>query len=162
MKKHFNKKGFTLVELVVVIAILAILASVVTISATFFVRSAREKSNRTSVETSFNTIQSLLVEINSGFSTMGGVNKESFSNVLDDTVQVCELYTNNEKYTAPTSSKPEGYYIVCRYGVNANVTDKNQLNNLKPTYYLDVLYYVKDGVVWSVKDGELKKDGVPV
>ena len=161
MKKCFNKKGFTLVEIVVVIAILAILGTVVGISANFFVNNAREKNNRTAVQTSFNAVQSLLVEINSGFSTIGSVSKEAFSNVLDDTVQVCEVFSAGEKYTPPTADKPEGYYIVCRYGIK-NDSGTNKTDNLKPSYYLDVLYYVKNGVVWSIKDGELKKDGVSI
>lgn len=160
MKKCFNKKGFTLVEIVVVISIIAILGTVVGISANFFIKTAREKNNRTAVQTSFNAVQSLLVEINSGFSTIGSVSKEAFSNVLDDTVQVCEVFSAGEKYTSPTSDKPEGYYIICRYGIRNDTNNKNE--NVKPSYYLDVLYYVKDGVVWSIKDGDLKKDGVPV
>lgn len=159
MKKRFNKKGFTLVELVVVIAILGILATLVTISANFFIKSAREKNNRTSVQTSFNTVQSLLVEINSGFSTIGSVNKEAFSNVLDDTVQVCDVLSTNAKFTAPNAEKAEGYYIYCRYGIKKNETNSPSSEQSKPSYYLDSLYYVKNGVVWSIKDGELRKNG---
>lgn len=161
LKNRFNKKGFTLVELVVVIAILAILGTVAGISANYFVKIAREKNNKTAVQTSFNAVQSLLVEINSGFSTIGSVSKEAFASVLDDTVQVCEVFSAGEKYTSPTSDKPEGYYIICRYGIR-NDAGNSKTENMKPSYYLDVLYYVKDGVVWSIKDGDLKKDGVPV
>lgn len=45
MKKRLNKKGFTLIELIVVIAILAILAAILIPSLTDYIRKANESKN---------------------------------------------------------------------------------------------------------------------
>ncbi len=141
-----NKKGFTLVELVVTIAILAVLGTIIGISASFFVRKANEKNQQTAFETAYNSIQSALVEKNSGFSTYGSL-QEAFEAVLDDRVRDCKQYLRGEKYTAPTADNPDGYYIVCRPKEKKN-PETGQIEVMGDEWSLDVLYYVKEGNLW--------------
>lgn len=152
-----SKKGFTLVELVVVIAILAVLGTMVGISASFFVNKANEKSQKTAIETAYNSIQSALVEVNSGFSTYGSL-RDAFQAVLDDTVRACEQYSNNERFKEPSAESDEGYYIVC---VPVKKKDANGNDYVSGEWGLNLLFYVKKGNVWSYKNGVLYKNGTP-
>lgn len=151
------KKGFTLIELVVVIAILAVLGTVAGISGSFFVRKANEKSQKTAVETAYNSIQSVLVEVNSGFSTYGSL-RDAFQSVLDDSIRACEQYSNNEKFKEPSAESDEGYYIVC---VPVKKKDANGNEYVSGEWALSLLFYVKDGNVWAYKGAVLYKNGTP-
>lgn len=90
--KIINRKGFTLVELLVVIAIIGILASIVLVS----LNSARERAQRASLQATVNSINSLaLLCVSNGGSveaptsvTAGG------GDICDDTSITPETWPN--------------------------------------------------------------------
>lgn len=58
----FNKKGFTLVELIVVMAILAILAAVIVPSVTGYIQKAQESTNLSNAQMVYNAAQLYLID----------------------------------------------------------------------------------------------------
>ena len=66
MMKKSNKKGFTLVELIVVIAIMAILAAVLVPTVTSKIKDANESKAKSNCSSIANAIQSAVVSANSG------------------------------------------------------------------------------------------------
>ena len=68
MMKKSNKKGFTLVELIVVIAIMAILAAVLVPTITNKINDAKESAAKSDMSAVANAIQSEIISITSGFS----------------------------------------------------------------------------------------------
>ena len=66
MMKKSNKKGFTLVELIVVIAIMAILAAVLVPTVTSKIKDANESKAKSECSSIANAVQSDIVNIASG------------------------------------------------------------------------------------------------
>ncbi len=62
LRKKLNKKGFTLIELIVVIAVIAILAAVLLPRFTGFSRSARESNVRSYIKTYSDAVVAMLVQ----------------------------------------------------------------------------------------------------
>ena len=79
-----NKKAFTLVELIVVIAIIAILGTVVGISVTRFVASAKEKSALTAAQAVSTCWETFIAESASG--TWGSFMQDNLSNYSTMTI----------------------------------------------------------------------------
>lgn len=66
MMKKSNKKGFTLVELIVVIAIMAILAAVLVPTVVNKINDAKESAAKSDLSTVANAIQSEIIAITTG------------------------------------------------------------------------------------------------
>lgn len=62
MKKHLNQKGFTLIELIVVIAIIAILAAVIIPRFTGFTEKANQKATLSGARTLLTAAQTLIAD----------------------------------------------------------------------------------------------------
>lgn len=142
-----NKRGFTLVELTVTIAILAILATTVSISVTAIINSNKRKAQQAEIENAYATCGAVFTEINSGFSTIELYQlNEVLEQRLGSNVIVVSKLDNSKK--APSYSQSNisnvtnGFYIYYKYGTISNA-DGNQ-------YYIDTLYYIVDGNVWKM------------
>lgn len=142
-----NSKGFTMVELVVTIAIIAILATTVSLSVSAVVKSSKKKSQQAEVESAYATCGAVFTELNSGFST---ISLDQLDNVLEqrigsNIVLVKRLDNSNKNADTFTQDNiqnvKDGYYIYYRYG---EITKEggNQ-------YYIDTLYYIVEGDIWK-------------
>ena len=78
--KNSNKKGFTLVELVVVIAIIGVLAAILVPSMMGYVKKSRLKTANGNAKTAYNTAAGALADLETS-----GVQVESLSETVDAT-----------------------------------------------------------------------------
>ena len=129
MMKKSNKKGFTLVELIVVIAIMAILAAVLVPTVTSKIKDANESKAKSNCSSIANAIQSAVVSANSGLKgdndyctfelTGAGTDDVAFSTVtpktLEDTkVTIALLESGNIKISY--SGYTDWYYEITPKG----------------------------------------------
>lgn len=108
MKKLNNKKGFTLIELIVVIAILAILAAILIPSLTNYIQKATDSKNQANCRSLY-TQYSLDVAISTTGTatapTLTGATITAASSGGAVTSFVCDFYVAGGKYTAPDFTK---------------------------------------------------------
>ena len=121
MMKKSNKKGFTLVELIVVIAIMAILAAVLVPTVTSKIKDADESKAKTECGSIANAVQSDIVNLTSGL-TPG---EEYVTLTLNDNKEVTGAakktdvkgdfnvaFANNVISIYPTKTDYKWYYAV--------------------------------------------------
>ena len=89
MMKKSNKKGFTLVELIVVIAIMAILAAVLVPTVTSKIGQANESSANSTASAIANSVRTDIISIQSGIFTS--------LDVLEETTDTTNIITINGK-----------------------------------------------------------------
>ena len=109
LRKKLNKKGFTLIELIVVIAILGILAAIIIPRFTGFQKKARETQALVYAKQVATAVDSFYAE-NSAWPTddknkdeiaeLSGVDKDTFELLEDGGISVIVETEDEEKYTA--------------------------------------------------------------
>jgi len=160
--RHLHRRGFTLVELVVVIAIMAILASVVTSSVIAISKTIADNTNKSAVR-NYNTMaKAALDQINSGASIYSNgmfTTTADISTVMKRTtgyepkaVYRLEDTQNAQKYR-PFVTDDSGYYVVIRYADPAltyPVTGSSEVNDANRKFFVDAVYYVSDKACYTV------------
>ena len=168
MKLRRNKKGFTLVELVVVIAILAILASVATVATVTILNNARKTPVTDTASSVKNQIQYWYASGTKTATTgkWGTASGDTLSGFLQSALQECKFKTDAKITTKPAkpTTDTEKTWIGCD-----DIT-----NNLARTATADYNYHVyvytkyyyceitvscdKDGNCKSITVGDAKND----
>lgn len=98
LKKKLNKKGFSLIELIIVIAIMAILAAIIIPTVTSKIKDANDGSANTTASTIANSIKSEIISINSNLTSNLTYLDTSAANTLK-----VKASADGSKYTVPES-----------------------------------------------------------
>ncbi|HAO61442.1 MAG TPA: hypothetical protein DCQ90_05835 [Erysipelotrichaceae bacterium] len=112
MKKRLNKKGFTLIELIVVIAILAILAAILIPSLTNYIKKANYAKNSANARSTYTEAQLKmavgdLADTATSYTGEGGVTCSMEASNKTITVFDCTIdtvhYTLEGNFASPTN-----------------------------------------------------------
>ncbi|MCR5213422.1 MAG: type II secretion system GspH family protein [Eubacterium sp.] len=133
MKKN-NNKGFTLVELIVVLVILAILAAILVPALLGYIDRAREKQVTTNAEAALVAAQGKMADAYKDFSDPAGFVTEA---------EIKDLTEISEDFTA--------YYVAKAY--NSSSIDKAMYKITVFAYYSDAQ---KQTAVWDSTNGQWK------
>lgn len=129
-----NKKGFTLIEVVVVIAIIGILASIVTVSTIAVLRNSRKNAASAKLTGYWSTCAQAVHQMNHGFS----------STTLESLLQTRLSNVTVKAGTKKCSSLKDGEIYV-QYSINTkSITNKYSLTCMW-TRYKDDYYSTTDG-----------------
>ena len=116
--KNSNKKGFTLVELVVVIAIIGVLAAILVPSMMGYVKKSRLKTANGNAKTAYNTAAGALADLETNGIQLGSI----------DITQDCTTSTNVPDIDDVTAADADGYVrAVVQNALAANGNDGGEV-----------------------------------
>ena len=139
MKKTNNNKGFTLVELIVVLVILAILAAILVPALLGYIDRAREKQYVLNAKSALTATQA-------EFSSLYGAGKS----MCPASVQA------RASVISRTADTPDGthFYTVIQDGVEATSANHAAYTVTKAYYVEKGFYIVYDGSAWETYDAD--------
>jgi type IV pilus assembly protein PilA len=106
MKKNLNKKGFTLIELIVVIAILAILALILVPSITGYIAKANDAKNQANTRSEYSRV--MLEVTTTGVLTIGATDTDYALAGADLTCRATYANSVVSAFTCHTATKQWG------------------------------------------------------
>lgn len=124
----YNRKGFTLIELIVVILIIGILAAVATVAIVGLVKKSTLRTEKSAIETSFSTCQNFMREVNGNMTQI-----DPGLSHFNERISVSVIAAGD--ITAPSLSSAEGMYVRC-------VKDAGY-------YSVPTIWYVIKGRLWT-------------
>ena len=154
-KRLKNKKGFTLVELLVTIAIIGILSTMVGLSVNFFIKQANEKTQFTTIETAVKTCNAIFMETNLGYSGISVGDITEYQSRIGSYVKEVNNVTGGTVNTSDVSADNNEMYIYYKY--DGKYADGSN----EPKYYLVNIIYKIDNNVWiySYTNGKITLNG---
>ena len=159
---HLHRRGFTLVELVVVIAIMAILAGTVTSAVIGVAKSVKDNNNKDAVRNYFAMAKAALDQINSGvsiysngtFTTTADIATLMRRTTGSEPKMVYRVEdTQNAEKNRPFPTDDAGYYVFVRFADPAltyPVTSSSMVDDANRKFFVDAVYYVSDKVCYGV------------
>lgn len=140
--RNKKKKGFTLVELIVVLVILAILAALLIPALTGYIDNANEKKVTAEARTALMAVQTVV-------SDTYGTEGSTTALVGDDDIATADIMVKNEQF----KKLAEGYTEIKELKIEENKVTKMIYSSDSYT----ATYTVKDGKgTWAVESGEWK------
>jgi prepilin-type N-terminal cleavage/methylation domain-containing protein len=158
--RYLNKRGFSLVELILIVTILAIMATFVTLGARSLIKSATVNNNKKMLRNYFALTKAALDEINNGVSIYG----DGAFTSIDDIKQLLKRSTGTEpkqvtrledsmdvNNSRPFASQDDGYYVCIRYADPKLTYPVNniEISEASRSFFVEAVYLVYD----SNKDG---------
>ena len=159
--RHLNRRGFTLIELVVVITIMAILATSVGMGITSIARSVTDSNNKTAVRNYFTMTKTAMNQINTGVSIYSNgtfTTTADISTLLQRTTgsAPAAVYRIEDKQDvkkfAPFVTDKDGYYVVIRFAdpkLTYPLTSATEIDAADREFFVDGVYLVSDGACYG-------------
>lgn len=133
MKKRRNDKGFTLVELIVVLVILAILAAILVPALLGYIDKAREKQITTNAEAAYVAAQALATEAYGKGTSKPASDATAVANIKKLT-DIEESFTVDITYKPASSTDKHAEYIIQTF---VYTQDTGSANDKKATWSLN-------------------------
>ena len=162
MKLRRNKKGFTLVELVVVIAILAILASVATVATVTILNNARKTPVTDTASSVKNQIQYWYAQgVKSGdsakfytTSTTNNAKDNCLSAFIKSSINELNVQSQKVSNNKPAQAASGGLNIQCSVDTDLTTTASYVIYIASEYYYVPITVKVKDKCYDSISIGD--------